>query len=80
MLCLTQEAMQVDFYSPKSKCLCGIKLTKGDPFLMVSTGPGFRLLSDLEMFEVKQGPDLGKKDKRRFPHHSGPFCYRSKVV
>lgn len=76
VLFLTRGALQVDFYSRQGKYFCSRKLTQGDLLLLVSAGHGFRVLSNLEMFEIKQGPYLGKKDKRRFPHYSGPFRYR----
>ncbi len=75
VLYLTKGILQVDFYSPQGKYLCSRKLGKGDLILLVSAGHGFRVLSNLEMFEVKQGPYLGKKDKMRFAHHLGPFKF-----
>ena len=33
---------------------------------MISGGHGFKVLEDLEMFEIKQGPYAGDMDKTRF--------------
>jgi mannose-6-phosphate isomerase-like protein (cupin superfamily) len=76
VLYLTKGKLQVDFYTPRGKYFCSRRLCKGDLLLLVSAGHGFRVLSNLEMFEIKQGPYLGTKDKRRFAHYSGPFCFQ----
>jgi len=66
VLYLTKGVLRVDFYTKKGKYLCNRILRKGDLIMLVSAGHGFEVLADLEMFEVKQGPYLGKRDKVRF--------------
>ena len=66
VLYLTKGVLRVDFYTKKGKYLCSRVLRKVDLIMLVSAGHGFKVLSDLEMFEVKQGPYLGKRDKVRF--------------
>jgi mannose-6-phosphate isomerase-like protein (cupin superfamily) len=66
VLYLTKGSLRVDFYTKKGKYLCNRILRKGDLIMLVSAGHGFEVLADLEMFEVKQGPYLGKRDKVRF--------------
>jgi mannose-6-phosphate isomerase-like protein (cupin superfamily) len=41
-------------------------LNAGDLILLIRGGHGFKVLEDLEMFEVKQGPYAGDQDKIKF--------------
>jgi mannose-6-phosphate isomerase-like protein (cupin superfamily) len=41
-------------------------LEAGDVILLIKGGHGFKVLEDLEMFEVKQGPYAGDEDKIKF--------------
>ncbi|MFH1461689.1 MAG: hypothetical protein ABIF12_01965 [bacterium] len=70
---LTQEVLfikkgklRVDFYDDEKKYLESRVLNSGDVILLAAGGHGFEVLEDLEMFEVKQGPYAGDKDKTRF--------------
>jgi mannose-6-phosphate isomerase-like protein (cupin superfamily) len=58
--------LQVDFYSDDQKYLESKALEAGDVILLIKGGHGFKVLEDLEMFEVKQGPYAGDEDKIKF--------------
>ena len=58
--------LQVDFYSDDQKFLESRILKAGDVILLIKGGHGFKVLEDLEMFEVKQGPYAGDEDKIKF--------------
>ena len=58
--------LQVDFYTEKQEYLESRVLEAGDVILLIQGGHGFKVLEDLEMFEVKQGPYAGEADKTRF--------------
>ena len=58
--------LQVDFYSDDQNFLESRILEAGDVILLIQGGHGFKVLENLEMFEVKQGPYAGDKDKMKF--------------
>jgi mannose-6-phosphate isomerase-like protein (cupin superfamily) len=58
--------LQVDFYSDDQIYLESKVLKAGDVILLIKGGHGFKVLEDLEMFEVKQGPYAGDEDKIKF--------------
>jgi len=58
--------LQVDFYSDDQVFLESRILEGGDTILLIKGGHGFKVLEDLEMFEVKQGPYAGDEDKIKF--------------
>jgi len=58
--------LQVDFYSDEQIYLESRMLEAGDVILLIKGGHGFKVLEDLEMFEVKQGPYAGDEDKIKF--------------
>lgn len=58
--------LQVDFYSDEQAFLESRILEAGDVILLIKGGHGFKVLEDLEMFEVKQGPYAGDEDKIKF--------------
>ena len=58
--------LQVDFYSDEQKFLESRELEAGDVILLIKGGHGFKVVEDLEMFEVKQGPYAGDEDKIKF--------------
>ena len=41
-------------------------LETGDIILLVQGGHGFKVIEELEMFEVKQGSYAGEEDKLKF--------------
>lgn len=66
VLIIKKGKMRVDFYDAyedylESRILCG-----GDVILLVSGGHGFKVIEEVEMIEVKQGPYAGETDKTRF--------------
>lgn len=70
---LTQEVlfikkgkMRVDFYDDYKDYLESRILEAGDVILLTSGGHGFKMLEEVEMIEVKQGPYSGDMDKTRF--------------
>jgi len=58
--------LQVDFYSDDQIYLESRVLEAGDVILLIKGGHGFKVLEDMEMFEVKQGPYAGDEDKIKF--------------
>ena len=58
--------LQVDFYSDDQQYLESRVLEAGDVILLIKGGHGFKVLEDLEMFEVKQGTYAGDEDKIKF--------------
>ncbi len=58
--------VRVDFYDDQKIYLQSNLLYKGDIILLASGGHGFEMIEDSEIFEVKQGPFCGEKDKVRF--------------
>ena len=58
--------LRVDFYDDNKRYLESRVLNSGDVILLASGGHGFKALEYLEMFEIKQGPYAGDKDKTRF--------------
>jgi mannose-6-phosphate isomerase-like protein (cupin superfamily) len=58
--------LQVDFYTDEQSFLESRILEAGDVILLIKGGHGFKVLEDLEMFEVKQGPYAGDEDKIKF--------------
>jgi mannose-6-phosphate isomerase-like protein (cupin superfamily) len=65
-LLIKKGKLQVDFYSDDQVYLESRILNAGDLILLIRGGHGFKVLEDLEMFEVKQGPYAGDQDKIKF--------------
>ena len=70
---LTQEVLfikkgklRVDFYDDYQDYLESCILNEGDTILLASGGYGFKVIEEVEMIEVKQGPYSGENDKTRF--------------
>src|SRR5215216_3612360 len=58
--------LRVDFYDHQQNYIESRILEAGDVILLIQGGHGFEVLEEVEMFEVKQGPYVGEKDKTRF--------------
>ena len=58
--------LRVDFYNHKEKYLYSKKLFKNDLIMLSEGGHGFKVLKDVKMIEVKQGPYSIAKDKIKF--------------
>ena len=58
--------LRVDFYDQFKKYLFSKILKPSDIIMLVSGGHGFKILKDVEMLEIKQGPYNLIKDKIKF--------------
>lgn len=66
VLLIKRGKLRVDFYDEYEDYLESRILSAGDLVLLVSGGHGFKVLEEVEMIEVKQGPYSGDRDKQRF--------------
>mgnify|MGYP001215382306 FL=1 len=66
VLIILKGILRVDFYSQNEKYLFSKKLYANDLIMLSSGGHGFKVLKDVEMIEVKQGPYFISKDKVKF--------------
>ncbi len=66
VLVLRKGKLRVDFYDDDRNYIESHILEAGDIILLIRGGHGFKVLEDLEMFEIKQGPYAGEMDKTRF--------------
>ena len=66
VLLIKRGSLRVDFYDEYEDYLESRDLHTGDIILLVSGGHGFKVLDEVEMIEVKQGPYAGEQDKIRF--------------
>jgi len=58
--------LRVDFYTQYKKYLFSKILKEKDIIMLVHGGHGFKVLKDVEMLEIKQGPYSLNKDKIKF--------------
>ena len=66
VIILFKGILRVDFYDKKQKYLLSKKVYANDIIMLVNGGHGFKVLKDIEMMEVKQGPYSLIKDKKKF--------------
>ena len=66
VLIIKKGILRVDFYDEYEDYLESRNLYAGDIILLVSGGHGFKVIDEVEMIEVKQGPYSGDQDKKRF--------------
>lgn len=66
VLVIKRGKLRVDFYTGEQEYLDSRILEAGDVILLIKGGHGFEVLEEIEMFEVKQGPYVGDRDKTRF--------------
>jgi hypothetical protein len=66
VLLLRAGRLRVDFYDEQKNYLESRVLGAGDVILLATGGHGFKVLEEVEMIEVKQGPYVGDDDKTRF--------------
>ena len=59
-------SIRIDFYANAKKYLFSMIIKKNDIIMLVSGGHGFKVLKDVEMIEVKQGPYSLSSDKIKF--------------
>ena len=58
--------LRVDFYNKLKKYICSKILKEKDIIMLMQGGHGFKILKDVEMLEIKQGPYNLIKDKIKF--------------
>ena len=58
--------LRVDFYTLNKKYLFSKILRKNDIILLVHGAHGFKVIKNVQMLEVKQGPYSDSKDKIKF--------------
>jgi hypothetical protein len=58
--------IRVDFYNSSEKYLFSKNIKEKDIIMLVSGGHGFKVIKDVEMIEIKQGPYSLSKDKIKF--------------
>ena len=66
VLIVQQGRCEVDVYSDDRRIVTTRELRLGDILISVAGGHGFRVLEDLVLLEVKQGPYPGGAEKERF--------------
>lgn len=66
VLVLRKGKLRVDFYTDDKHYVESHVLVAGDVILLAGGGHGFKVMEELEMFEIKQGPYAGDGDKTRF--------------
>ena len=66
VILLLKGLLRVDFYNNKKKYLFSKIIKEKDIIMTVHGGHGFKVLKNVEMVEVKQGPYSLEKDKIKF--------------
>ena len=66
VIVLLKGILRVDFYNEKKIYLFSKKIYDGDLIMLTNGGHGFKVLKDVEMIEVKQGPYSLSSDKVKF--------------
>ena len=66
VILLLKGVLRVDFYNLFKKYLFSKVLKEKDIIMLVHGGHGFKVLKDVEMLEIKQGPYSLIKDKIKF--------------
>jgi hypothetical protein len=66
VLLIMKGRLRVDFYLSNKKYIFSKTVTKNQILILLDQGHGFKVLSPLEMVELKQGPYVKKVDKKLF--------------
>jgi len=66
VIILLKGVLRVDFYDNKEKYLFSKKVYANDIIMLVNGAHGFKVIKDIEIIEVKQGPYSLIKDKKKF--------------
>ena len=66
VILLLKGTLRVDFYNDKFKYLFSKKINERDIIMLIHGGHGFKVLKNVEMIEVKQGPYSLASDKIKF--------------
>lgn len=63
ILFLKKGKLRIDFYDKNKKYFESRVVQNGDVLFLITGGHGFKVLEEIEMIEVKQGPYNGDLDK-----------------
>ena len=66
LILLLKGLLRVDFYTSVKKYLFSKIIKSKDIIMLVHKGHGFKVLRNVEMLEIKQGPYILTKDKIKF--------------
>lgn len=66
VLVIKSGRLRVDFYDKEKNYIESHVVSDGGVIVLVAGGHGFKVLDDVEMYEIKQGPYAGDGDKTRF--------------
>ena len=66
VILLLKGSLKIDFYTEQRKYLFSRILNEKDIVMLVEGGHGFKVIKDVEMIEVKQGPYSLSSDKVKF--------------
>ena len=66
VIIILEGILRVDFYNNKEKYLFSKKLYSNDLIMLSNGGHGFKVLKNVKMIEVKQGPYSLSMDKVKF--------------
>ena len=66
VILLLKGVLRVDFYDNMKKYLFSKTINKNDILMLAHGGHGFKVLKDVEMIEIKQGPYHLSDDKTKF--------------
>ena len=66
VILLLKGTLRVDFYNDKYKYLFSKRINERDIIMLIHGGHGFKVLKNVEMIEVKQGPYSLASDKIKF--------------
>ena len=66
VLIILKGILRIDFYDLKQKYLFSKIIKKGQIIFLLHGSHGFKVIKELQMIEVKQGPFKKKMDKIRF--------------
>lgn len=66
VLLIQNGRLGVNIYDDSKKLITTVILLAGEFIVFYAGGHGFKALTDVSVFEVKQGPYVGEADKERF--------------
>ncbi len=66
VLILEKGSSFFDIYDNNKKLIATRKVSAGDIIIIIGGGHGFRVIEDLVLLEIKQGPYTGIDEKERF--------------
>lgn len=66
VLLIKKGVVKINFYTLELAYSKSITVYEGDVVLLKNLPHGFDMLADSEILEVKQGPYVGEKDKKKF--------------